>query len=204
MLSSLQNIVDHNQKAQETRLETLAKPCPFCNKNLAKYVCPRCGQGYCGLECYRSREHKECSEGFYREEVQTEVGGVKAIGEKEKMEKILRRYNVVAPEEGGPLVFGEDATESGLDGDYDFLRGATEEGGEEVDDEEENDESEDGEEDEETLRRRKDLEMRMTGVNIEDADFEDIWERLESREREEFVLLAKQLEEQEKAVALQQ
>jgi hypothetical protein len=46
--------------------------------------------------------------------------------------------------------------------------------------------------------------MRMTGVNIEDADFEDIWERLDSREREEFVLLAKQLEEQEKAVALQQ
>jgi hypothetical protein len=135
--------------------------------------------------------------------VQKEVGGVKHDGEKEKMEEILKRYNVVAPEEGGPLVFGDEGMES-LDVDYDFLEGATEEGGVEEDDKDENEESEDGEEDEETLRRRKDLEMRMTGVNIEDADFEDIWERLDSREREEFVLLAKQLEEQEKSGTLQQ
>jgi hypothetical protein len=39
--------------------------------------------------------------------------------------------------------------------------------------------------------------MRMAGLNIEEADFEEIWERLDSREREEFVLMARELENEE-------
>jgi len=60
----------------------------------------------------------------------------------------------------------------------------------EVDDDE-------GEEDEENERRREDLQKRMAGLDIEDANFEEIWERLDSREREEFVKLAQELEERE-------
>ena len=52
-------------------------------------------------------------------------------------------------------------------------------------------------EDEETVQRRKDLAMRMEGLNIEEADFEEIWERLDAREREEFVRLAQELEKED-------
>ena len=120
--------------------------------------------------------------------------------EKEKIEEMLAKYGVVAPDEGGPLIFKDDGAaiegeemEGGLfEGVEDILRGGTGEG-------------EDEDEDEETLRRRKDLEMRMAGVDIEDADFDEIWDRLDPREREEFVLLAQQLDQQEReSRALQQ
>jgi len=62
---------------------------------------------------------------------------------------------------------------------------------------EDEEEEESDEEEEEARRRRKDLEIRMTGLNIEEADFEEIWERLDPREREEFVLLAQELEKEE-------
>lgn len=38
-----------------------------CNKEQAKYTCPRCNLGYCGLSCYRHKEHSDCSEAFYKE-----------------------------------------------------------------------------------------------------------------------------------------
>ena len=199
MLSALQNIVDHNQKAQETRLEALAKPCPFCNKRLAKYVCPQCKQGYCSVDCFRSKEHEDCSEGFYKEQVRSEVGGMKGSEEeKERMMDMLRKYDFKAPEDGGALEFvgdpeagiGEDFEPGeGDDEDGDPLNRAVEEGTSEGEESEE--------EDEEAVRRRKDLEMRMTGLDIEEADFEEIWERLDPREREEFVRLAQELEKEE-------
>jgi hypothetical protein len=197
MLSSLQNIVDHKQKSQETRLEALAKPCPFCNRHLAKYVCPRCNQGYCSVQCYRSSGHEDCSEGFYKEQVKGEVGGMKGTDEeREKMLETLRKYNFKAPEDGGALEFvGEASTTAGdLDDfdDMDDLEELEREGtSEDVEDDDDDDE------DEETVQRRKDLEMRMAGLNIEEADFEEIWERLDPREREEFVRLAQELEKEE-------
>ena len=204
MLSALQNIVDHNQKAKETKLEALANPCPFCNKRLAKYVCPQCKRGYCGVDCFRSPAHEECSEEFYKAQVKGEMGGIRGDEEeKEQMMEMLRRQGFEAPEQGGGLkIMGDPEVHvEGIDGDEmheededddgeagDPLKeGAEEDGAEEDSDEE----------DEEARRRRKDLEIRMTGLNIEEADFEEIWERLDPREREEFVLLAQELEKEE-------
>jgi len=115
--------------------------------------------------------------------------------ERERIKETLKKYELVAPPDGGPLNFV---------GDEDAARVAGLELLEDVDEEEEfpdvgDDNVEEGEEDddEETARRRKDLEARMAGLNIEEAEFEDIWERLDSREREEFVKLARELEKSE-------
>ena len=95
-------------------------------------------------------------------------------------------------EDDGAAIEGEEIEGGLFEGVEDILRGGTGEG-----------ENED--ENEDTLRRRKDLEMRMAGVDIEDADFDEIWDRLDPREREEFVLLAQQLDQQEReSRALQQ
>jgi HIT zinc finger len=197
MLSSLQNIVDHNQKSQETRLEALATPCRFCNQRLAKYVCPRCTQGYCSVDCYRSRNHEECSEGFYKQQVKEAVGGIKGTDEeREKMLETLKKYNFTAPEEGGALEFvGEASAMGGSFEDFDEVEDDLE--GLELEEVDERDDEDEDEEDEETLRRRKDLETRMAGLNIEEAGFDEIWERLDPREREEFVRLAQELEKEE-------
>src|SRR5271169_6626757 len=103
MLSALQTIAEQTRKAKEARLESAAKPCPFCNKHLSKYICPRCKSGYCSLECYRSKEHTECLEGFHREQV---VG--RDDEEKKKMEEVLKKYEFMAPEDGGALKFAGD------------------------------------------------------------------------------------------------
>jgi hypothetical protein len=191
MLSALQNIVEHNENIKETRLETLAKPCPFCNKRLAKYVCPRCKRGYCSLECYRTSAHSACWEGFHREQMMEEDERTKASEEeKKKMLEVLKKYEFQAPEDGGALEFvgnPEPVATVELE-EADFGDSANLD---EVDDSKEEDE------DEETARRQKDLERRMTGLNIEEADFEEIWERLNSGEREEFVRLARELEKEE-------
>ena len=126
--------------------------------------------------------------------------------ERERMLETLRKYEFVAPEGGGALEFvGETPTvEEGLDfeeeeGERDEEDVGVEEDEEGDDEEEEEDEEE---EDEESVRRRKDLEMRMAGLDIENADFDEIWGRLDPREREEFVRLAQELDEEESSTQL--
>ena len=124
------------------------------------------------------------------------------------MEEVLRKYEFEAPEDGGALKFvGDPNTIAEVEGDelekVDEDDAADTEEDEEDEDEddaadtEEDEEDEDEDEDEETVRRRKDLATRMEGLNIEEADFEEIWERLDAREREEFVRLAQELEKED-------
>src|SRR5271170_994262 len=166
MLFSLQNITAHNSSTSTTRTSSLAAPCPFCNKHLAKYICPRCSQKYCSLECYRSPEHKECGDGFQRDKAE----GMKVSREeKEKMLETLREYEFVAPDGGGALEFVGETPKIEEELDLDEEEGEVEPGdenagGDDDDVEEAGDEEE--EEDEESVRRRKDLEMRMAGLDI--------------------------------------
>src|SRR5579859_7109380 len=159
MLSSLQNILDHNQNSHETKTSSLANPCPFCNKNLAKYLCPRCGTPYCSLTCYRSSAHEDCSEGFYKDEVRRELGGSRADEEeRRKMEEVLRKYGVQAPESGGPLEWSGEGVEGPTtlgEGEGDDL-GETTRWPEVVDEEDEEDE-EDVEEDEGEEEEEEDI-----------------------------------------------
>lgn len=140
------------------------------------------------MECYRTQAHEQCSGGFYREQMKNELEIMKiSEEEKRKMREVLKKYEFHAPEDGGSLEFvGNPKSVVGrrYEGDQ-----------EEVDGDDENEDDDD--EDEEVIQRRKNLEMRMVGLNIEEADFEEIWERLDSREREEFVRLAQELEREE-------
>ena len=48
--------------------------CQICLQAEAKYSCPRCNSPYCGLKCYQSPSHGQCSEAFYRQCVTEELG----------------------------------------------------------------------------------------------------------------------------------
>ncbi|XP_071557589.1 zinc finger HIT domain-containing protein 2-like [Temnothorax nylanderi] len=50
-----------------------AKICELCNKRERLYTCPRCDLGYCGVECYKSDAHMDCSESFYRQWVEEKL-----------------------------------------------------------------------------------------------------------------------------------
>jgi hypothetical protein len=125
------------------------------------------------------------------------VGGMKgADEEREKMMEMLRKYNFKAPEDGGALEFvGEASATAGDLDDFDDMDDLESLEREVVYEDVEEDEDDD--EDEEMVQRRKDLERRMAGLSIEEADFEELWERLDAREREEFVRLAQELEKEE-------
>lgn len=72
----------------ETTRERL---CKFCNEARAKYNCPRCNFAYCSTDCYRDPQHRNCSEDFYREWVQTCLGTERADPKaRRQVEEILR------------------------------------------------------------------------------------------------------------------
>lgn len=63
-----------------------------CNEKQSKYCCPRCEIFYCSLDCYKSENHMQCSESFYRECVNSELMSHHAGDEsRDKMVDILKR-----------------------------------------------------------------------------------------------------------------
>jgi hypothetical protein len=111
------------------------------------------------------------------------------------MEEVLRKYEFSAPDDGGPLKFLGDPDDIHVPEIEDGENAAADEKEIETEEDEAEDEAEESdEEDEEAVQRREDLAARMDGLNIEEADFEEIWERLNGREREEFVKLAQELD----------
>lgn len=89
-----------------------------CERQFASYVCPRCNLRYCSLACYKDPKHLECSETFYRDNVQEEI---KARGlsnsEIRQMASILNRVqgNAEAQE------FGDDEEEENEEDDIQQL-----------------------------------------------------------------------------------
>ncbi|VDO33487.1 Uncharacterized protein BM_BM4048 [Brugia malayi] len=47
--------------------------CLSCGSLDSLNICPRCALPYCCVKCYRSEQHRECSESFYRECVEQEL-----------------------------------------------------------------------------------------------------------------------------------
>jgi len=71
--------------------------CQFCLKSDAKYSCPRCNHPYCGLNCYRSLSHSQCSEAFYKDCVQSELSEFSDVKRnREKTNEILQRAKMAA------------------------------------------------------------------------------------------------------------
>ncbi|XP_045111172.1 zinc finger HIT domain-containing protein 2-like [Portunus trituberculatus] len=95
---------------------TTAK-CTYCT-NPSKYTCPRCNTHYCSSSCYRNADHVQCSENFYREQVEEEMQGCTVSDEsKRKMMEILQRVKSgesVMEAEDGPLDSDDDENEEDL------------------------------------------------------------------------------------------
>jgi len=76
-------------------------PCQMCRRQFSKYTCPRCNAPYCSLTCFRSAPHGQCSEGFYREEVQSDIKTAPSSSMQERMQmmEVLKRFEETALED---------------------------------------------------------------------------------------------------------
>ncbi|KAJ3298697.1 hypothetical protein HDU79_008190 [Rhizoclosmatium sp. JEL0117] len=99
--------------------------CGICTSQPFKYTCPRCNLNYCSLSCYKHESHLQCTESFYKDNIQQEMqskGGSAAskyyLGEetkgpdtseadmKRKMMQLLQRF-----ESGDHGAFNEEVGE---------------------------------------------------------------------------------------------
>ncbi|XP_068424366.1 zinc finger HIT domain-containing protein 2 [Clinocottus analis] len=192
--------------------------CMLCKCKPSCYTCPRCNLQYCGLACYRSPGHSVCSEEFYKESVLQELkdmgkteseGRSKMqeilVGLRQKaehtdggMESVLKEAGVVSDDTGEG-----DATEnvhvvellsrlaelqqSGEESTTEIeaiLRELEEIGGGEL-------LHGDTNEDAEGAEGELDLADRLSGLDIDRLSEEELWEVLNSKEKEVFMSLMK-------------
>lgn len=78
--------------------------CSFCNESRSNYSCPKCGQFYCSVTCYKSEKHLNCTELFYKKCVEDELRlqsrETNDETKKRTLEIIKREYaNLVGEEE---------------------------------------------------------------------------------------------------------
>ncbi|KAI0773226.1 hypothetical protein BD413DRAFT_603588 [Trametes elegans] len=84
-------------------------PCAICRRQFSRYTCPRCNIPYCSLVCFRSEKHGDCSESFYRKEVELDVKSAPSanVEEKRRMMDLLKRFEEDALDES-PLLADEE------------------------------------------------------------------------------------------------
>ncbi|KAL4002325.1 hypothetical protein ACH3XW_2995 [Acanthocheilonema viteae] len=63
--------------------------CLCCGSLDSLNICPRCALAYCSVKCYRSEQHRECSESFYRECVEEEL---RCKGDAQKSPKTFEEF----------------------------------------------------------------------------------------------------------------
>ncbi|XP_076249698.1 zinc finger HIT domain-containing protein 2 [Calliopsis andreniformis] len=137
--------------------------CELCNTHSRKYTCPRCGIGYCNIDCYKSEAHLECSESFYKQCIEEELKSQEKDPEdRNKMIEILRR------------VHEQDLKYVDLETD-----GTTNEEEEELEEQMDSDDEEDA----------LDLEQRLQNINLDNAD--EVWSALTEDEKQQFEALLK-------------
>ncbi|GFT37448.1 zinc finger HIT domain-containing protein 2 [Nephila pilipes] len=74
-------------------LSKVAPNCIFCGIGKGIYSCPRCNRKYCSSTCYKSRDHSECSESFFREWVQQSLQEKSCDHvERENMLQMLKKF----------------------------------------------------------------------------------------------------------------
>ncbi|KAL9713458.1 hypothetical protein Ac2012v2_003068 [Leucoagaricus gongylophorus] len=68
--------------------------CKLCHRQFAKYTCPSCNVPYCSLVCFRSSSHSQCSETFYKNELQSDIATTpsRTHEERKQMMELLRRF----------------------------------------------------------------------------------------------------------------
>ncbi|XP_028279219.1 zinc finger HIT domain-containing protein 2 [Parambassis ranga] len=193
--------------------------CMLCKCKPSCYTCPRCNLQYCGLACYQSPDHTVCSEEFYKESVQQELkemGKTESEGKK-KMQEILLGLRQEAQRTHGGIesllkeagIVGDDTDEGGGEvtekvqvvellsrlaelqqsGEgsemeiEDILRKLEEIGGSPP--------TEDTADDANNAEEELDLAHRLSGLDIDKLSEEELWELLNSKEKDTFVGLIK-------------
>ncbi len=88
-----------------------------CHRQISRYICPSCNVPYCSLTCFRSDAHTQCSEPFYKRELED---GIKSqpnasTAERVKMMELLKRFE---EEEGDGELEGleDDGADAETDG----------------------------------------------------------------------------------------
>ncbi|KAF8074905.1 hypothetical protein FPV67DRAFT_1475407 [Lyophyllum atratum] len=68
--------------------------CRLCGRQLARYNCPTCNVPYCSLTCFRSPAHSQCSETFYKKEVENDIQSEpsKTPQERMRMMEMLKKF----------------------------------------------------------------------------------------------------------------
>ncbi|XP_040904998.1 zinc finger HIT domain-containing protein 2 [Toxotes jaculatrix] len=194
--------------------------CMFCKSKPSCYTCPRCNMRYCGLACYQSPDHSVCSEEFYKESVHEELkhmGKTESEGRK-KMQDILVELRQKAERTDGGMesllkeagVVSDDADEGeaettdkvqvvellsrlaglqqsgeGTETEIEtILRKLEKIGGGEL--------LPGGhDEDAESAEEELDLPDRLSGMDVDKLSEEELWEILNSKEKEMFMSLMK-------------
>ncbi|KAK2824505.1 hypothetical protein Q5P01_021680 [Channa striata] len=194
--------------------------CMLCKSKPSCYTCPRCNLHYCGLTCYQSPDHSVCSEEFYKESVLQELknmGKTETEGKKKMLEILVGlRQNAKRTEggiesllkEAGIVAHDTDAEEeettekvqvlellsrlaelqqSGEGSETeieDILRKLEDIGGGELPP---------GDIDDDTANVEKELDLadRISELDIDKLSEEELWELLNSKEKETFISLMK-------------
>ncbi|KAJ7135483.1 hypothetical protein C8R43DRAFT_929429, partial [Mycena crocata] len=85
--------------------------CGLCRRQFSKYTCPTCNVPYCSLTCFRSEAHSQCSETFYKKEVEFDIRAEpsKTAHERHRMLELLKRFEEDSAAQGE--LTGEDEDE---------------------------------------------------------------------------------------------
>ncbi|KAL6102097.1 znhit2 [Pungitius sinensis] len=192
--------------------------CMLCKCKPSCYTCPRCNLQYCGLSCYRSPGHSVCSEEFYKESVLRELkdmGKTESEG-RHKMQEILVGLRRKAENTDGGMgsllkdagVVAEDADEGEATENVQVVEllsrlAELQQSGEGSATEIEailrkladigEREPLDGDaiEDAEGAEAQLDLADRLSGLDIDKLSEEELWEVLDSKEKETFMGLVR-------------
>lgn len=134
--------------------------CKICETNKAKYNCPRCNLMFCSVVCYKAKQHLECSEGFYRENIVEELALRKA--ETDAAESSKTMLEILQRVEQTDALQDDDSSE-----DADSVLQDAEQ---ELDSDDEEQEVQ--------------LASRLMGIDLDDSA--EVWDRLTDAEKEEF------------------
>ncbi|XP_061601119.1 zinc finger HIT domain-containing protein 2 [Cololabis saira] len=194
--------------------------CVFCKCKPSCYTCPRCNLQYCGLACYQSPQHSACSEEFYKESVLQELkdmGKTESEGRK-KMQEILLRLRQKAESTHGGMgsvlkevgILTDDVEEeeekmtekvqvvellsrlaelqqsgTGSTTEIEAILKRLEEieGGAPL--------PGDSDEDAESAEAEPDIADRMSGLDIDELSEDELWELLNTKEKDTFMSLMK-------------
>ncbi|KAG7322755.1 hypothetical protein KOW79_014101 [Hemibagrus wyckioides] len=185
-------------RADEENTFSSLRPCGLCLSNPARYTCPRCNVPYCGLSCYRGSAHTACSELFYKDCVSEELRRRGRVEHEDRthMRDILLKLRQA---EGGMGRVARDLMENGGVTEKDTetlmllsrlaeIQTDREEGQEdEVQDILKRLRQTDGEEDEEG----EDIVTRLSGLNIESLNEDELWKLLPEKDKQKFEQLLK-------------